>query len=104
MFLCNHISEVTIAAEMRESPAVLLLILALSGCAPGPNPVTDGPGTPAGFWLGLWHGMISFITFIISLFNENVGVYEAYNTGGWYNFGFVLGVSSAYGGSSSVAK
>ncbi|WP_373033852.1 hypothetical protein, partial [Sulfurovum sp.] len=40
---------------------------------------------PAGFWYGLWHGMISFITLIIHIFNENVSVYEVNNTGGWYD-------------------
>ena len=48
---------------------------------------------PAGFWLGLWHGLIMPITFLISLFNDNVGVYEIHNSGGWYDFGFVLGAS-----------
>lgn len=48
---------------------------------------------PAGFWLGLWHGLIMPITFLISLFNDNVGVYVIHNSGGWYDFGFVLGAS-----------
>ncbi len=64
------------------------------GCAPGPNPAekTVRPdGKTAGFWMGLWHGLISPITFIVSLFSKNVRLYEVHNTGGWYNFGFVLG-------------
>jgi hypothetical protein len=72
----------------------LLLILVLTSCAPGPNSVekTAGPeGKIAGFWLGLWHGLISPITFIISLFTKNVDIYEVHNSGSWYNFGFVLG-------------
>jgi len=44
--------------------------------------------SPAGFWYGLWHGIISFISLIIHLFNETVMVYERNNTGGWYDFGF----------------
>ena len=54
---------------------------------------------PAGFWLGLWHGLILPITFLISLFNDNVGVYEIHNTGGWYDFGFVLGASIIFSSS-----
>lgn len=72
----------------------LLLFLVLTSCAPGPNSVekTAGPeGKIAGFWLGLWHGLISPITFIISLFTKNVDIYEVHNSGSWYNFGFVLG-------------
>jgi threonine/homoserine/homoserine lactone efflux protein len=72
----------------------LLLFLALSSCAPGPNSVektADPEGKTAGFWLGLWHGLISPISFIISLFNKNIDIYEVHNSGSWYNFGFVLG-------------
>lgn len=46
---------------------------------------------PAGFWAGLWHGIILPITFIISLFNPKVNIYETNNTGKGYNFGFILG-------------
>ena len=55
-----------------------------------------GAGQPpdaAGFWLGLWQGLISPITFLISLFNNDVNVYEVNNNGNWYDFGFMLGVA-----------
>jgi hypothetical protein len=29
------------------------------------------------------------------------GIYEAYNSGGWYNFGFVLGVCCFHGGAAT---
>ena len=45
----------------------------------------------AGFWLGIWHGLISPITFVISLFTHGVRLYEIHNNGSWYNFGFVIG-------------
>ena len=51
----------------------------------------------AGFWAGLWHGLICIITFIISLFTDSVGVYEINNNGNWYNFGFVLGIIISLG-------
>jgi hypothetical protein len=73
---------------------VLVAIALLASCAAGPNDVekTPGPkGKVAGFWLGLWHGLISPITFVISLFTKTVRLYEVHNNGGWYNFGFVLG-------------
>jgi hypothetical protein len=74
--------------------AVFILILFSASCAPGPNDAekTPGPkGHVAGFILGLWHGFISPVTFIISLFTRNVRLYEVHNNGSWYNFGFVLG-------------
>jgi regulator of protease activity HflC (stomatin/prohibitin superfamily) len=39
----------------------------------------------------LWQGIILPIAFVISLFNHNVSIYEVYNNGIWYNFGFFLG-------------
>lgn len=74
--------------------AVLAAILVLAGCAPGRNDVEKTPnadGKTAGFLLGLWHGFISPVTFVISVFSKNVRLYEVHNNGTWYNFGFVLG-------------
>jgi hypothetical protein len=73
---------------------ILILFMALSSCAPGPNTAektADGEGRVAGFWRGLWHGLISPVTFIISVFTKDVRIYEVHNNGSWYNFGFVLG-------------
>lgn len=80
---------------------VVVLLAAMAGCAAGPNPtknVVDEEGEVAGFLPGLWHGFITPVTFIISLFSDNVNVYEAHNNGGWYNFGFVIGLSIIFGG------
>lgn len=79
----------------------LLLVLALGGCAAGPNALTgeaDAEGEVAGFWNGLWHGIIAPVTFIISLFSDNVEMYEVHNNGGWYNFGFLFGMMIIFGG------
>ena len=52
---------------------------------------------PAGFWGGLWHGLLMPITFIISLFNQDVRIYETNNNGRWYDFGFCIGASITFG-------
>ena len=52
---------------------------------------------PAGFLGGLWHGIIFPITFLISLFNQNVRLYETNNNGRWYDFGFCVGVGIIFG-------
>ncbi len=73
---------------------VLAVVLVLVSCAPGPNDAEKTPsakGKVAGFWLGLWHGLISPVTFVISIFSKNVRLYEVHNSGGWYNLGFVIG-------------
>ncbi len=82
------------------SMAVLATLL-LTGCAAGMNPtvdVLDADGESAGFWSGMWHGVISPVTFFISLFSDNVNIYEVYNSGIWFDFGFMFGVSIILGG------
>lgn len=65
----------------------------------GPNSRYQLPdASPAGFLAGLWHGLICVITFIISLFAPGVRIYETHNTGRWYDFGFLIGASIAFGG------
>jgi hypothetical protein len=94
----------------RGSARVLLPLVAvvgatlfLSSCAAGANPEAGTGQDPAGFWLGLWHGIIVLVTFVISLFSDNVSVYEVVNNGNWYDFGFVLGLLIALGGSGGGA-
>jgi hypothetical protein len=90
-----------VRARLLSFVPVLAIALLLAACAAGPNPSLDVPtvdGIVRGFWGGLWHGMISPITFVISIFTDNVSVYEVHNTGGWYDFGFVLGAGILFGG------
>ncbi len=69
----------------------------------GPNSKYSLPeAEPAGFWAGLWHGMICPITFVVSLFNPEVRIYEVNNNGRWYDFGFIIGVSGSFGGTRST--
>ena len=81
----------------RVTGALLLIgaLLLLGACAAGPNELVDTGPDPAGFWLGLWQGLISPITFIVSLFTSSVNIYEVQNNGNWYDFGFMLGVACA---------
>ena len=83
-----------------ELLALVALLLLLASCAAGPNDQVSA-AADAGFWQGLWQGLISPITFVISLFTDSVNVYEVHNTGNWYDFGFILGVSLAFGGAAS---
>ncbi|HEX2031324.1 MAG TPA: hypothetical protein VHL78_08000 [Actinomycetota bacterium] len=84
--------------------ALLLGVLLLSSCAAGPNTAAATGEDPAGFWLGLWHGIIIPVTFVISLFTDTVSIYEVNNNGNWYDFGFFLGIMIALGGAGSQAK
>jgi uncharacterized membrane protein len=93
--------------SMRSLLTVALVALLLGACAAGANPevgTAAADGVVAGFWLGLWHGVIAPVTFVISLFNAEVGIYELHNAGAWYDFGFVLGLGFLIGGGSSGAR
>jgi hypothetical protein len=81
----------------------LLVVIAvlMTGCAAGS--ARFSADRPAGFWAGLWHGAISVITLIVHVFNDGVRVYEINNTGGWYDFGFLLGAICIWGGGSTVS-
>ncbi len=55
----------------------------------GPNSKYKQPGARlAGFWAGLWHGLMSPLTFLISLFSPGVRIYETQNRGRWYRLRF----------------
>jgi hypothetical protein len=92
---------------------LMLLCMCLVCCAPGTNNLVDTPRelnpqsveTPkaAGFLPGLWHGVISPVTFVISLFSRTTQIYEVHNNGGWYDFGFLLGISMIFGGGGGGA-
>lgn len=74
--------------------AVAAIAVALGGCLAGQPGFTEDP---AGFWLGIWHGIVSPVSLVVGLFDDGVRVYEQHNTGRWYDFGFLLGVTSFWG-------
>ena len=80
--------------RMLALPAVLLL-LACAGCAAG---MARFESASAGFWNGLWHGLICVITFVIGLFSDSVRMYEPNNVGALYDLGFLLGAMISLGG------
>jgi hypothetical protein len=92
----------------RRGVALLALAVVLTACAPGANPMMQhrAPGAAplAGFWLGLWHGAIVWVTFIVSLFRADVSVYEVHNTGWPYNLGFAIGAACLHGGGGAGAS
>lgn len=67
------------------------IILALAACAATQQSDAVAPGSP-GFLLGLWHGFIFPVAWVISLFTHKVAIYAVPNNGGWYDFGYFLGI------------
>ena len=69
----------------------LAALLALAACAATQSPSAVAPTAP-GFWLGLWHGFIFPVAWVVSLFTDKVAIYAVPNNGGWYDFGYFLGI------------
>lgn len=63
---------------------------------PGLNPLINTAGSNGrvtGIWLGIWHGIISPVTLILSFTNPNIQMYEVHNNGSQYNLGFLIGMA-----------
>lgn len=81
---------------------LVFVLIGLSGCLPGDGSATSSD--PAGFFWGIWHGWMAPLTLIIGIFDSDIRVYELYNTGWWYDFGFYIAIISGFGGLSLSRK
>ncbi len=81
---------------MLFRPTLILLCLvalvALSGCGDvNTAQVSTGPG----FWSGWWDGMTAPWAFAGNLLGiGDWGIYTTANNGGWYDFGFLIGIGA----------
>ena len=80
---------------------ILVVALSLTSCFPGDKVEGD---EPAGFLLGILHGWIAPLSLIISLFKDNVRIYEVINKGFWYDLAFYMAIISGFGGLSLSRK
>ncbi|MET3725250.1 hypothetical protein [Sphingomonas trueperi] len=76
---------------MKIRTAFALAPLALLAACAHQVPSAVAPQAP-GFLLGLWHGFIFPVAWGLSLLFPEVAVYAVPNNGGWYDFGFFIGV------------
>ena len=79
------------------------ILILMTGCAPSISVEQCVANDLYGFWGGLWHGIIAPISFVLSLFMDDVAMYAVNNTGGWYDFGFVLGAGILFGGGGKAS-
>jgi hypothetical protein len=76
---------------MKRLLILIPLALALGGCLATEASTAISPTGP-GFLLGVWHGFIFPVSFIISLFTDDIAVYAVPNNGTWYDFGYFVGI------------
>lgn len=83
----------------------VILFLFLTGCADvQPHAKDCMTGHVYGFFGGLWHGVIAPFAFMGSLFRNDIAVFAPNNNGGWYVFGFLLGIGSFSSSASKASK
>ena len=70
---------------------VLGLALILTACIATQAPTAINAASP-GFLEGVWHGFIFPVAWVVSLFTDDIAVYAVPNNGGWYDFGYFLGI------------
>ncbi len=86
----------------RRRVAVLLSVAALVAASCAHQPVPDAYNPP-GFFMGLLHGFIILFSFVGSLFTD-VRIYAFPNSGGWYDFGYLIGAGIFLGGSGASSS
>ena len=74
----------------RRAAAALALAALLAACAT--QDVTAVDESAPGFLHGAWHGFIFPVAGLLSRFMEEVAIYAVPNDGGWYDFGYFLGI------------
>jgi hypothetical protein len=72
----------------------------MASCATQPKPDSYDP---PGFLSGLLHGFLIVFSFIGSLFTD-YRIYAFPNSGGWYDFGYLIGASLFLGGGGASAS
>jgi hypothetical protein len=75
--------------QFRTASALAALVL-LAACAHQVSSSVQ-PSAP-GFLPGVWHGFIFPVAWVLSLFMRDVAVYAVPNDGGWYDFGYFIGI------------
>jgi hypothetical protein len=76
---------------MKRLTIITIAALALAACVATEAPSAVQPTAP-GFWLGVWHGFIFPVSFVLSLFMDDINVYAVPNNGSWYDFGYFVGI------------
>ena len=70
---------------------LVVLTFALTACIAKQSGAAVSPNGP-GFLDGVLHGFIFPVAWAVSLFTDKIAVYDVPNSGGWYNFGYFIGI------------
>ena len=76
---------------IRARPLLAIAALTLLAACATQVASEVSPQAP-GFLFGLWHGFIFPVAWFLSLVMPDVAIYAVPNNGGWYDFGYFLGI------------
>ncbi len=76
---------------MTRTLILIATALLLTACVATEVPTAVQPNAP-GFIEGVWHGFIFPVAWIVSRFTDDIAVYAVPNNGGWYDFGYFVGI------------
>jgi len=99
-----NLTNITKITTMKTAGLTIIVLFLFTSCADVTSIELCLTRNPYGFWSGLWHGWIILFSWIGSLFSDDIAIYAINNTGGWYNFGFILGIGILGGGGSGAVK
>lgn len=78
--------------------ALTLAAAILAGCATQPAVAAYNP---PGFVSGLLHGFLIVFSLLGGIFTD-IRIYAFPNSGGWYDFGYLIGAATFLGGASGA--
>ena len=86
--------------RQRVGNAMLFIaaVLVLSACAHQVAGTVSQDAEAPGFFSGIIHGLFFPIAWVFSLFADDIAIYAVPNDGGWYNFGYFIGITALGGG------
>ena len=81
---------------------LIMIMIVMTGCLPGNEKYSLIK--PAGLLSGIWHGWLAPLSLLLSLFMDDVHMYEVNNSGFLYDLGFYMAIISGFGGLSLSRK
>lgn len=90
------------AKRIVLSILLFAVLFSVTACLPGDGKATVA--SPAHFLWGVWHGWLAPLSLVISIFDDNIRIYEVLNTGFWYDLGFYMAIISGFGGLSLARR
>lgn len=85
--------------KMNQLILIGMVVILFASCAS--SEVIEGcvdVEAQEGFIFGVFHGFFAPLAFIWSIFSDDMAMYAINNSGGWYDFGFLVGIGGFSGG------